>query len=149
MKTEPSVFSLEDLKNLPKQTDCWDGVRNYQARNMMRDNMCVNDRILFYHSSCKPPCVVGLARVAKEAYPDHSAWDPKSPYYDKRSTPQKPIWMMVDVRYEATFSRPLPLAELHQHPALGGMMLLQKGMRLSVQPVKQAEFEYIVQLAKG
>lgn len=149
MKTEPSEFSLEDLKNRPSQTGGWDGVRNYQARNHMRDGMKLGDRVLFYHSSVKVPGVVGVATVAREAYPDASAWNPKSDYFDPKASPKNPIWVMVDVRFESEFPRPVTLPEMHTMPALKNMLLLRKGMRLSVQPVTAAEFAAIVTAAKS
>ena len=153
MKTEPSEFSIEDLKRAPQQTAPWDGVRNYQARNHMRDGMKLGDRILFYHSSTAPTAVVGTATVAREAYPDESAWNKKSEYYDKRSTPANPVWVRVDVKFESEFPVPITLAELRTLPELKNMMLLRKGMRLSVQPVAPAEFQAIVshaeKLARG
>ena len=144
MKTEPSEFSLEDLKRAPKQTAPWDGVRNYQARNHMRDGMKLGDRILFYHSSTDPTAIVGTATVAREAYPDDSAWDRKSEYFDKRSTPERPVWVRVDVKFESEFAVPLTLAELRTIPELKDMVLLRKGMRLSVQPVTSSEFNAIL-----
>lgn len=152
MKTEPSEFSIDDLKRAPNQTAPWDGVRNYQARNHMRE-MRAGDRVLFYHSSTDPLAVVGTARIVREAYPDDSAWNRKSPYYDKRSTPENPVWLRVDVRFEARFPAPASLAELRAVPALKDMLLLRKGMRLSVQPVTPEEFEAVLahaaKLAKG
>lgn len=142
-KTEPGTFSLEDLKNSPNQTACWDGVRNYQARNFLRDEVQVGDRVLFYHSG-KNPGIVGLARIVKAGYPDHTAWDENSRYYDPKSTPKHPIWYMVDVQFEQEFPRPLSLKFLRSVPQLHAMLLLRKGMRLSVQPVPQEEFETIV-----
>ena len=135
MKTEPSVFSLQDLKERPDQTSEWEGVRNYQARNMMRDDMKVGDKVLFYHSATKIPAIVGTAVVVREAYPDDTAWTPESKYFDPKSSPENPRWVMVDIRFEKELARPLPLAELRENPALADMMLLRKGMRLSIQPV--------------
>ena len=103
MKSEPSAFSLEDLKNSPGGADCWDGIRNYQSRNYMRDDMRVGDRVLFYHSSTKATAIVGEAVVVREAYPDHTAWDPKDSHFDPRSTPDNPVWMMVDIRFEREY----------------------------------------------
>ena len=142
MKTEPSEFSLEDLKRRPGQTGGWDGVRNYQARNNLRD-MRLGDRVLFYHSSVKVPAVVGTATVAREAYPDASAFDKKSDYYDPKSKPDAPRWLMVDVKFEAEFPRPVTLPEMRALPALQDMFLIRKGMRLSVQPVTPGEFAAI------
>jgi predicted RNA-binding protein with PUA-like domain len=145
MKTEPEVFSIDDLAK--KKRNSWDGVRNYQARNYMRD-MKLGDQILFYHSSTTPPGVAGLARVCKEAYPDFTSWDPKSPYFDPRSTPTNPLWMMVDVEFVAKFSTYVPLERLRATPALKTMLVLKRGMRLSVQPVTPSEFEKVRELGR-
>lgn len=147
MKSEPDEFGIEDLFRAPQQTAPWDGVRNYQARNMLRDQMQVGDGILFYHSSCQPPGVAGLARVARAGYPDDSAWNPESPYYDPKSSPDNPRWYRVDVRWEATFPRLLTLDELRQQPGLAEMKLLARGNRLSVMPVTEAEWNLILELA--
>ena len=144
MKTEPSEFSIDDLQRASHQTAPWDGVRNYQARNHMRDGMKAGDRVLFYHSSTDPLAVVGTARVVREAYPDESAWDKKSPYFDKRSTPDNPVWVRVDVQFETKFAVPVTLEELRTVPALKDMLLLRRGMRLSVQPVAPEEFEAVL-----
>jgi len=145
MKTEPSVFGIDDLER--KGREHWDGVRNYQARNYMRDDMKLGDRVLVYHSSTDVPAIVGTARIAREAYPDPSSWDPDSEYFDPKSGPDTPRWVMVDVAFESRFAAPLSLAELREVPALDGMLLLKKGMRLSVQPVTPAEFEVVLQQA--
>jgi predicted RNA-binding protein with PUA-like domain len=145
MKTEPGEFSLAHLKALPGQTSGWDGVRNYQARNFMRDDMRVGDRVLFYHSSTKSPAVAGTARIVRAAYPDAGAWDPHGPRYDPRSTPQRPVWVMVDVQFEAEFAAPVTLAELRGDPRLRDMPLLRRGMRLSIQPVTPEEFAAVVE----
>jgi len=147
MKTEPDVFSIDDLMQAPNQTEHWDGIRNYQARNFMKNQMQVGDKVLFYHSNAKPPGIVGTAVIASKAYPDHTAWDPKSKYYDKRSTPDKPVWFMVDVRFESRFARGLALPDLRQEPALVEMMLLKKGVRLSIQPVSEADYKKVLELA--
>lgn len=147
VKTEPETFSIHDLAQAPKQTTCWDGVRNYQARNFMRDAMKCGDRVLVYHSSADPPAVVGTATVVREAYPDHTAWDKQSDDYDPASTPANPRWYMVDLQLETIFQEPLPLARLREVPALKDMELLRKGSRLSVQPVTRSEFETILKLA--
>ena len=147
MKTEPSVFSLQDLKERPNQTSEWEGVRNYQARNMMRDDMKVGHKVLFYHSATKIPAIVGTAVVVREAYPDDTAWTPESKYFDPKSSPENPRWVMVDIRFEKELARPLPLAELRENPALADMMLLRKGMRLSIQPVTKQEYEAVLAMA--
>jgi predicted RNA-binding protein with PUA-like domain len=148
LKTEPESFSIQDLAKAPQQTTCWDGVRNYQARNFLRDEMQVGDRVLVYHSSSEIPAVVGLATIVREAYPDHTAWDKKDPHFDPGSTKEEPRWFMVDIQLERIFAQPLPLAKLREVDALNEMELLRKGSRLSVQPVRKAEFEAILKLAK-
>jgi len=145
MKSEPGEYSLEDLKNEPDRTDHWDGVRNYQARNFMRDEMQRGDRVIFYHSG-KQPEAVGTARIARTGYPDHTAQDPKNNHYDPKSTPDNPIWYMVDIRFESEFKTPIPLKELRAVPALKDMLLLRRGNRLSVMPVTKKEFDTIVKL---
>jgi predicted RNA-binding protein with PUA-like domain len=146
LKTEPESFSVQDLAKAPGQTTCWDGVRNYQARNFLRDEMSIGDRVLLYHSGAEP-AVVGIAKVSRAAYPDPTAWDPKDPHYDPTATKEEPRWFMVDIQLERIFDRPLPLATLRGVPALKGMELLRKGSRLSVQPVRKGEFEAISKLA--
>nr|WP_308984370.1 EVE domain-containing protein [Coraliomargarita sp. SDUM461004] len=147
MKSEPDVFSFEDLKARPNQTEPWDGVRNYQARNFMRDVMQVGDTILFYHSNTNPPGVAGIAQVASAAYPDPTAFDPKSKYFDAKSDPAKPRWMLVDVSYKADLKRLVSLQEMKSMPALADMRALQRGNRLSICPVSEAEFQAIVSTA--
>lgn len=147
MKSEPSVFSIEHLKAKPGSISQWDGVRNYQARNSMMQ-MKVGDGVLFYHSSDEPVGVAGLAEVVRESYPDYTAWDPKSEYYDPKSTPEKPRWFMVDVKWVETFDELLPLSELRGRKALARMIMLRKGNRLSVTPVSAGEYAAIVALAK-
>lgn len=147
MKTEPDVFSIDDLIQAPNQTTYWDGVRNYQARNYMRDEMSVGDGVLVYHSNAEPSAIVGTATIAKAAYPDWTAWDPSDPHFDPKTDPQNPRWFMVDIQFETKFARQLPLAELRTVAALEGMVLLQKGSRLSVQPVTKKQFTTIVKLA--
>ena len=146
MKSEPSSFSIDDLGKAPAKTTHWDGVRNYWARNFMRQ-MRVGDRVLFYHSNADPPAIVGIARVVREAYPDHTSFDPKDRHFDPRSTPAKPYWFMVDIKLEKKFKRALPLPALRQVKKLIGMELLRKGSRLSVQPVRPAEWDVIMTLA--
>lgn len=147
MKSEPSVYALADLAR-EGQTN-WEGVRNYQARNLMRDGMTVGDRVLFYHSSTEPPGIAGTATVCKTLLPDPTQWDPASPYYAPKSKPQSPTWIMVRIAYESTFEHFITLGELRSHPELHGMMVLQKGSRLSVQPVDAAHFAYILRLGTG
>lgn len=146
LKSEPETFSIGDLENRPDRVEHWDGVRNYQARNFMRDGMRTGDQAFFYHSNCKAPGIVGIVTVAREAYPDFTAFDPDSPYYDPKSTPEKPRWFMVDVRHERTLRRTITLQELKSHPTLSEMPLLQKGSRLSIMPVTAQQWRYILRL---
>jgi predicted RNA-binding protein with PUA-like domain len=146
LKTEPESFSIQDLARAAKRTTFWDGVRNYQARNFLRE-MQLGDRVLLHHSSAKPPAVVGTARVVREAYPDHTAWDKKSDHHDPASTADSPRWYMVDIQLDEIFAAPLPLETLRGVAALKDMELLRKGSRLSVQPVRKAEFDAILKLA--
>ncbi|MGA0038348.1 MAG: EVE domain-containing protein [Pirellulales bacterium] len=146
IKSEPSTFSIEDLAAAPKKTTCWDGVRNYQARNFMKA-MRKGDRCLFYHSNAAPPAAVGIAEVVKEAYPDHTALDEQGDHYDPKASVEKPIWEMVDVKLVAAFPRAVSLDELRGVKALSGMELLRKGSRLSVMPVTAAEFRMVEKLA--
>jgi len=143
MKSEPESFSIDDLKRLKR--DAWSGVRNYMARNFMRQ-MAVGDLAFFHHSSAKPPGIAGLARVVALAHPDATQFDPKSPYFDPKATKAKPIWECVDVGFVRKFPRLIPLDELRGMRALKDMVLLQRGSRLSVQPVAKAEFDAIMKL---
>ena len=149
VKTEPESFSIQDLAKQPRQTTCWSGVRNYQARNFMRDEMKLGDRVLVYHSSTDEPAIVGTATIVRESYPDDTAWDKKDHHYDAASTPENPRWFMVDIKLEQIFKQPLPLAKLRSIAALKDMELLRKGSRLSVQPVRKSEFDMILKLAGG
>jgi len=146
MKSEPDVLSIDDLKNRPKQTEPWDGVRNYQARNMLRDEMKKGDLAFFYHSSCEVPGIVGIMEIAKEGYPDPTAFKPNHRYYDLKSKPDKPTWYLVDVKFKRKLKRTIPLTELRDKKPLQNMKLLQKGTRLSVMPVTKKEWEYILSL---
>ena len=146
MKSEPDVFSIDDLQ--ARGVEHWDGVRNYQARNIMRDEMKVGDRVLFYHSNAKPPGVAGVAEVARESYPDHTAFDPASKYHDPKSDPDNPRWLMVDVKFVEKFPAVVPLATLQQTPGLEDMMVVKKGMRLSIQPVTSAEWRVVLRLGR-
>ena len=146
MKTEPGTYSIADLKR--DGSTCWEGVRNYQARNMMRDEMQVGDGVLFYHSQVKPMGIYGIAEIVREAYPDDAAFDPKEKYYDPKSDPAKPTWMMVDVGYIATVDPPVTLEMLKQTPGLEQMQVVQKGSRLSVQPVTPKEWDIVLGMAK-
>ena len=145
-KSEPTAYSFSDLLKEPDQTAEWDGVRNYQVRNYMRDEMKVCDGVLFYHSSAKPLAVVGIARIVREAYPDSTAWDPNDRHFDRRSTPDNPVWLMVDIKAEQEFARPITLPQIKANPHLQDMLLVRRGMRLSIQPVAQQEWEEVVAL---
>ena len=149
LKSEPDSFSFDDLMAAPDRTTCWDGVRNYQARNFMRDDMKSGDLVLFYHSGAEPPGVAGIAEVAREAYADHTAFDPRDPHHDPRSRADAPTWMMVDVRAVEGFPSLVTLTELRATPGLERMTLLQKGSRLSVQPVTPAEFQIVRALGRA
>jgi predicted RNA-binding protein with PUA-like domain len=144
MKSEPHTFSIDDLARSGRT--CWDGVRNYQARNFMK-SMRVGDDILFYHSSSKVIGVAGRARVSRAAYPDHTAWDRKSDYFDRRSTPDRPLWYMVDVEFVEKFPEVVTLADIKANDALDGVRVARRGQRLSVQPVDREHFDEIVRMA--
>ena len=146
MKSEPESYSIDDLKR-DKKTH-WDGVRNYQVRNFMRDQMKVGDLVLFYHSSAEPPGVAGLAQISKTGYPDPTAWDPKDHHYDPKSDPKNPAWLMVDVKFVEKFPHFVSLPELRANPKLKNLLVLKRGMRLSVQPVGKADFEAIQKMGK-
>ena len=146
-KSEPSCFSIDDLKNMPNQTSPWDGIRNYQARNFMNRDMHIGDKAFFYHSSCTPPGIVGTMEVVRNAYPDDTAFDPASDHPDPKSTPDNPRWFMVDVRFQQQFSTMISLESLKQHPELDHMRLLQKGNRLSILPIEPDEWTFILKLA--
>ena len=141
MKSEPDVFSIDDLKN--KKTSGWDGVRNYQARNYMRDDMKIGDLVLFYHSSCEVPGVAGLAKVSKESHPDPSQFDKKSEYYDPKATKENPRWFMVEVEFVEKFDHVITLTTIKETKGLDKMPLVQKGSRLSINPVTPEEFKII------
>ena len=147
MKSEPGCFSIEDLEHSPGQTASWDGVRNYQARNLLRDEIRVGDKVLFYHSSCAEPAIVGLAEVVRGGYPDHTAQDPRSEHFDPKATPVNPIWYMVDIRLVPRLPRPVTRDDLRAHPVLAGMKVLQRGSRLSVQPVTADEWQAVLEIA--
>ena len=146
MKSEPDVYSIDDLQR--DGSTHWDGVRNYQARNLMRDDMQVGDKVLFYHSNAKPPGAVGIATVCKEAYPDHTQFEPGTKYFDPKATHEQPRWELVDVGYVRTLERPLPLSEIREHAdALGeDFALIRKGTRLSVLPVTAAQWKLLLSL---
>ena len=144
MKSEPDCYSIDDLKK-DKQAE-WDGVRNYQARNFMRDDMKIGDKVLFYHSSTKPMGVVGTATVCRESYPDFTAWDPKSDHPDPKSTKENPIWFMVDVCFEKKFDDIVTLESLKLDPFFNDMRVTQRGSRLSIQPVEKKHYDKIVKM---
>lgn len=146
-KSEPDAFSIDDLKAMKGKKDHWDGIRNYQARNLMRDEMKKGDLGFFYHSSCKVPGIVGIVEIVREAYPDYTALDPESKYYDPKSRADEPRWVMVDVKFRQKFDEVLSLTALRQVDALSDMVLLRKGSRLSIQPVSEAQWQTILELA--
>jgi len=148
MKSEPDAFSIDDLASRGVTGEPWDGVRNYQARNMMRDTMRIGDKIFFYHSNCEVPGVVGIAEVASEAYPDATAFDPEAKYYDPKGDPENPRWFLVDVRYVRHLHRNIPLTELKEHAdgALAELPLVRRGNRLSVMPVTDQQWDFILGL---
>lgn len=146
LKTEPTSFSIQDLAAAPKRTTCWSGVRNYQARNFLRDDLRSGDRVLLYHSNANPSAVVGTATVVRPGYPDPTAFTPGDPHFDPKGDPGRPVWYAVDIQLERIFAEPLDLDALRGLATLGGMELLRKGSRLSVQPVRKAEFEAILKL---
>ena len=143
MKSEPSDVSIDDLAAMPDQSVAWYGVRNYQARNFMRDPMKVGDKVLFYHSSCAEPGIAGLAVVSTLAYPDAPQFDPKDKYFDSKATPETPRWFNVDVKL-AKKTRLMPLTEIRGYPELANMRILQRGNRLSITPVDPAEYAFII-----
>ena len=146
MKSEPSEFSIDDLEKRPHQTEHWDGVRNYQARNMMRDEMNVGDLVFFYHSNCNTPGIVGIARIAREAYPDFTAFDVNNQHYDPGSKPDNPRWFMVDVQFVRKLKRTITLNELKGRPELDGLALVRRGNRLSIMPVTAAQWAFVLSL---
>lgn len=146
MKSEATAYSIDDLIAQPKQTDYWDGVRNYQARNMMRDQMQMGDLAFFYHSNCKTPGIVGIMKIVKAGYPDDTQFDPRSKYYDVKATSEKPRWYRVDVKFVKKFNTIISLTALKQNPALSEMPLVQKGSRLSIMPVTGVQWQAILEM---
>lgn len=148
MKSEPDTFGIDDLAAAPRQTTSWEGVRNFQARNMLRDDLREGDLAFFYHSSCPEPGIAGIVEVVRAGYPDPSAWDRRSPYHDAKSPQNKPLWYTVDVRLKERWPAVLPLARLRKHAAggLDGMLLLRRGNRLSITPVDAAHWKFILAL---
>lgn len=147
-KSEPDVFGIDDLEALPNGTDAWDGIRNYQARNFMRDDMQIGDKGFFYHSNCAVPGIVGTVEIVREAYPDHTALDSDSPYFDPKSTAEAPRWVMVDVAFRERFAETLPLATLRETKGFEDNPLVRKGNRLSIVPVTAKEWAIVLKAAK-
>jgi predicted RNA-binding protein with PUA-like domain len=148
LKTEPSTFGIDDLAAAPRSTTSWEGVRNFQARNMLRDEMKAGDLAFLYHSSCPEPGIAGIVEVVRAGYPDASAWNRKSPYYDEKSLQNKPVWYTADVRLKTRWPAVLPLTTLREHAEgkLKGMLLLRRGNRLSITPVDAAHWKFILSL---
>ena len=143
-KSEPTAYSFADLLAEAGRTAEWDGVRNYQVRNLMRDEMKLGDGVIFYHSSARPMAVVGTATIVKEAYLDSTAWDPNDQHYDPKSTPGNTVWLMVDIQAVQEFARPVTLQEIKDNPLLQDMMVARRGMRLSIQPVEKEEWDEVI-----
>jgi predicted RNA-binding protein with PUA-like domain len=145
-KSEPTTFSIDDLIKSPHQTTHWEGVRNYQVRNMLRDDIQVGDEVFFYHSNCTPPGIVGTMKIVKKGYPDASAWDKKSQYFDPKSSSENPIWYRVDVSFIKKFKKIISLDDIKQHPDLKNMLIVRKGNRLSITPVTTQEWKTILKM---
>jgi predicted RNA-binding protein with PUA-like domain len=148
VKSEPDVFSWNDLKKCSDQTTFWDGVRNYQARNFLRDEMKVGDLVLFYHSNTEPLAIQGVCEIVKEGYVDHTQFDPASKYYDPKANPSNPTWYMVDIKLKKEFNNPVTIEQMKANPNLRNMILLRRGNRLSVIPITKTEFDEIVRMSK-
>lgn len=146
LKSEPTCFSIDDLQKRPKQTEHWDGVRNYQVRNMLRDQFKKGDQGFFYHSSCIPPGIAGIVEVVKEAYPDFTAWDINSDHFDPKSTPDNPRWYMVDIKFIKKFPQLITLEQIKKHPRLKKMLVARTGNRLSITPVTKEEWDIILKI---
>ncbi len=147
MKSEPDVFSIDHLRQMPRKTEHWDGIRNYQARNFMRDEMKKGDLAFFYHSNCEEPGIVGIMEIVSSAYPDYTAFDARQKYYDEKSTPDNPRWMMVDVKFKKKFKHNVSLSALKEQKKLSKMRLVQRGNRLSILPVTVSEWQFILKMA--
>ncbi len=145
-KSEPTAYSYQDL--LSDEVAEWDGVRNFQARNFLRDQIKSGDSVLFYHSNTKPPSVIGTATVVKDGYPDHTAWDPNSEHPDPKSSPENPIWYMVDIAPLQQFLNPVALDDIKSNPDLSDMLLIRRGMRLSVQPITEVQYKIICEMGE-
>jgi predicted RNA-binding protein with PUA-like domain len=148
-KSEPETFGIDTLASRPKQTEPWDGVRNYQARNMLRDDIKAGDHAFFYHSNCNPPGITGIMTIVKSGYPDPSAWNLESDYFDSKSSPENPRWFMVDVKFETKFREMITLESLKQNPALNTMTVIKTGNRLSITPVSAAEWKAILKMSNS
>lgn len=148
MKSEPNVFSIDDLAKSKNQTTYWDGVRNYQARNFLRDEIKIGDKVIFYHSNSEPPGAAGICEVVKEGYPDFTAFDPENSHYDPKSKKESPTWFMVDIKLIKKFSHFVSIDEMRENKKLQGMKLLQRGNRLSVIPLTKQEFDEIIKMGK-
>lgn len=146
MKSEPDVYGIDHLAKMPKKTDHWDGIRNYQVRNMLRDEMRKGDLAFFYHSNCKEPGIVGIVEVVKEGYPDFTAFEPGEKYYDPKSDPENPRWYMVDVKLKRKFKRVISLQELKNYKSLDEMLILKRGNRLSITPISKKHWDFILKL---
>jgi len=146
MKSEPETFGIEHLQRAPRHTHCWDGVRNYQARNYMRDSMRIGDQAFFYHSNCNPPGIVGIIEICSESYPDYTAFDPDSKYYDPKSSPDKSRWFMRDVKFIKKFSNIISIAELRANKELHQMVILKPGNRLSITPITDKEWQMVLKM---
>jgi len=144
MKSEPDVYSIDDLQRDGREM--WDSIRNYQARNMMRDEMRIGDEVFFYHSNCKPPAIAGIARVASEPYPDPTQFDKKSRYFDAKSSKDDPRWILVDVEFVRKFRKPITLSDIKAHAGLEDMILARRGNRLSIMPVEKGHWDLILDM---
>jgi predicted RNA-binding protein with PUA-like domain len=144
MKSEAGEFSIDDLARRPRQTEPWDGVRNYQARNLLRDSVRLGDLAFFYHSSCETPGIAGIMKIVREAYPDGTAFDPDNEHFDPKSHPSRPTWFMVDVQLVRKLKRTIALTELKDRPELGSLALVRRGNRLSIMPVTEAQWRFIL-----
>lgn len=149
MKSEPDVFGIDHLHARPRKTEHWDGVRNYQARNMLRDAMKKGDLAFFYHSNCEQPGIVGTVKIVRAGYPDHTAFDPESKYFDPKSDPDNPRWYMVDVKFQRKLKRVITLNELKEYPQLRECPLVRRGNRLSIMPITQAQWDFVMGLEKS
>lgn len=149
VKSEPDVFSIEDLKRSKNKTTCWDGVRNYQARNYLKNEMKVGDEVLFYHSNTEPPAVVGVCKVVKEGYADHTQFDPEDKHFFPSADPKNPIWYMVDVQFLKQLKKPVTLADIKANRKLKNLKLVKRGNRLSVMPVQKEEFNEILKMSES